>query len=277
MTDPLGEKYGGLIAVLRETGGAAVAFSGGVDSAFLLAAAHEALGDRALAVTAKSCAFPERELEEAKAFCADRGIRHIIVRTDEPTDDIYRSNPPDRCYHCKRVIFESLRNVAAENGIFVVAEGSNIDDEGDYRPGMLAVKEMGALSPLRAVGLNKAEIRALSARMGLPTADKPSYACLATRVPYGEQITEKKLCMIERAEQTLFDLGFIASRVRLHEIKGGHMARIELPQEDIVKAAQMHELIAKQLRDLGFAYVSLDLQGYRTGSLNEIINALRRK
>lgn len=272
MNDTLHEKYAALKELLRETGGIAIAFSGGVDSTFLLAAAVDALGDRALAVTAQSCSFPAREFEETKAFCAERGIRHVVVETDELDDENFRRNPADRCYHCKRRLFERLKKTAEENGISVIAEGSNIDDEGDYRPGLKAVAELGALSPLRAVGLTKSEIRVLSAELGLYTADKPSYACLATRVPYGEEITPQKLRLIEQAEQTLFELGFIQSRVRLHEIKGGLMARIELPTDVIIMAAEKHRIISDKLKSLGLAYVSLDLTGYRTGSLNEVIN-----
>lgn len=266
--DKLHEKYEALKELLRELDSVAVAFSCGVDSAFLLAAAAEALGDRAVAMTAKSCSFPERELIEAEDFCKSRGIKHIVFESDEMELDEYRQNPKNRCYFCKRCLFGKLKRLAEENGLNAVAEGSNKDDEGDYRPGLQAVAELGVKSPLRAVGLTKAEIRTLSKEMGLPTWSKPSYACLASRVPYGETISNEKLSMVERAEQLLMDMGFVQLRVRVH----GSMARIELLPEEFDKLLERREEIVEKFKEYGFTYVSLDLQGYRMGSMNETLD-----
>ncbi|MBO4899984.1 MAG: ATP-dependent sacrificial sulfur transferase LarE [Lachnospiraceae bacterium] len=254
---------------LSSLGSLAVGFSGGVDSTFLLSVANEVLGDRVVAVTANDDAFPEREYAEAKAFCVERGIRQIIVKTNPLEIDEYRHNAPDRCYHCKKAFFSEIKRIAKENGIEHVAEGSNTDDEGDYRPGLKAVEELGILSPLREAGLSKADIRALSKEMGLPTWSKPSYACLASRFVFGEEITEEKLHMIDRAEQFLIELGFIEERVRIH----GNLARIEVPAADIprIAADAVRNQIYEEFRKIGFMYISLDLKGYRTGSMNETL------
>lgn len=266
--DELHRKYAALQEYLRELGSVAVAFSCGVDSAFLLTAAREILGDKAVAITARSCAFPDRELSEAREFCKERGIRHIVFDTNELELEDYRKNPKNRCYICKRSIFERLVSLAEENGLSAVAEGSNTDDEGDYRPGLQAVAELGVKSPLRAVGLGKAEIRRLSKEMGLPTWEKPSYACLATRFPYGEEITAEKLSMVDKAEQLLMDKGLLQVRVRIH----GSMARIELLPEEFDKLLKIREEIVEKFKGSGFTYVSLDLQGYRMGSMNETLD-----
>ena len=258
-----------LRAQLREIGSAAVAFSSGVDSTFLLRVAHEELGENVVAVTARSHSFPKRELDEAAAFCRSEGVRHEILDSEELDIPGFVANPPDRCYHCKKALFGKLIAFAQMNGLAAVLEGSNVDDDGDYRPGLRAIRELGVRSPLHDAGLTKAEIRALSREMGLPTWNKPSFACLASRFPYGERITAAGLDRVERAEQWLMDagLGLAQLRVRSH----GDMARIEVPPADIPRIAARAEEIAAALQSFGFAYVALDLQGYRTGSLNEVL------
>ena len=264
-----------LRALLRETKRAVVAFSSGVDSTFLLRVAHEELGDNVIAATIRSHTFPRRELNDATAFCRAEGVRHEIIDSDELSMPEFASNPPNRCYHCKKAIFGKLLAFAHNNGIDAVLEGSNIDDDRDYRPGRRAIKELGVLSPLHEAGLTKNEIRALSRKMGLPTSDKPSFACLASRFPYGERITAAGLERVERAEQWLLDagLGLTQLRVRSH----GDMARIEVPPADIPRIAARAEEIAAALQSFGFAYVALDLQGYRTGSLNEMLPASEKR
>jgi len=254
---------------LRVIGSAVVAFSSGVDSTFLLRVAHEELGDRVVAVTARSHTFPKRELDEAAAFCRAEGVRHEVIDSEELDIPGFAENPPDRCYHCKRELFNRLLAFARENGLAAVLEGSNIDDDGDYRPGRRAIRELGIVSPLHEVGLTKAEIRELSREMGLPTSDKPSFACLASRFPYGERITAAGLARVEKAEQWLLDAGFGLRQLRVRS--HGDMARIEVPPDDIPRLAARAAEIAAAFKDLGFAYVTLDLLGYRTGSMNETL------
>ena len=268
--DTLQEKYHQLQENLRSLESVAVAFSGGVDSTLLLRVAHDVLGDEAIAVTARSCSFPERELNEAKRFCVENGITQFLCDSEELNIEGFRQNPRNRCYLCKRELFQMIWTIARLRGFRAVVEGSNLDDEGDYRPGLIAVREMGVRSPLREAELNKAEIRELSRQLGLPTWNKQSFACLSSRFVYGETISEEKLRMVDRAEQLLLDLGFHQVRVRVH----GTIARIEiLPEQfDRLMAADVREKVYDYLKSLGFSYVALDLGGYRTGSMNETLS-----
>ncbi len=261
------EKLKALEEYLWQMGTVAVAFSGGVDSTFLLKVAHKVLSDHAIAVTAALHSFPRREFLEARAFCEKEGIRQLLCKINELEIDGFSENTPDRCYLCKKTIFTKMKELVKEEGIPYLIEGSNVDDEGDYRPGMRAVHELSVESPLQKCGITKEDIRALSRELWLPNWNKPSYACLATRFPYGETITKEKLVMLDKAEQILFDLGFHQVRVRKH----GEMARIEVMPEEFGKLVEeeTRQDILDSFRELGFRYVSMDLQGYRTGSMNE--------
>jgi pyridinium-3,5-biscarboxylic acid mononucleotide sulfurtransferase len=258
-----------LIAILRACDGLVVAFSGGADSTFLLAAAGEALGDRVTAVTADSPLHSRREIREAVATAKTLGARHIVVPFAEIAVPGLVANPPDRCYTCKRFIFAEISRIAASLGVERVAHGVNLDDLRDYRPGLKAAEEMGVLSPLVDAGLNKADIRALSRRMRLPTWNKPSMACLASRIPYGRPITPEALKMVEAAEETLLGLGFSGCRVRHH----GEVARIEMAARDLNRAMRpaVRSQILKSLKDIGFTHVAVDLEGYVPGSLNRAL------
>ncbi len=263
-----------LQAHLEKTGSLAVAYSGGVDSTFLLKVAHDVLKDKVIAMTARSATFPEREFKEASDFTRAVGIKHLVIKSDELKITGFADNQPDRCYLCKYELFSKFKAVAGKHRIGWIAEGSNVDDLDDYRPGMQAIKELGIISPLQDAGLCKEAIRKLSKKMGLLSWDKPSFACLASRFPYGEKITRDKLAMVDKAEQCLINIGFRQVRVRFH----GDTARIEVAEAERRKFFNLRLMdeINEKFRRIGFKYCALDLQGYRTGSLNEVLHAKQR-
>lgn len=265
----LQQKYEILKEYIKSLESVAVAFSSGVDSTFLLRVAHDVLGAQAMAVTARSCSFPERELKEAIAFAKENGIVHRIVDSEELEIEGFSENPVNRCYLCKHELFSKMKEIAEKLGFKEVVEGSNLDDLGDYRPGLTAIEELGVKSPLRYAELTKDEIRLLSKEIGLPTWEKQSFACLSSRFPYGQSITPQKLKMVDDAEQLLLDLGFRQVRVRHHD----SLARIEIDENQFPKIMEkeIRGQINSRFKEIGFTYISLDLAGYRTGSMNETL------
>ncbi len=263
-------KLGKLESLLKEYGAAAVAYSGGVDSSFLLAVAHKVLGDKALGVIGRSPTYPKRELEDAVRLAEEIGARFEVVDTCEMDNPDFAANPSNRCFFCKSNLFEVVGSVAKKHDIHIILEGSNADDTGDYRPGMAAAKKLGVKAPLLEAGLTKDEIRALSKEMGLPTWDKPAMACLSSRIPYGETITLKRLSRIEQAERDIRDLGYKQLRVRDH----GDVARIEVEPSliEAVASENARKAIVSAAKGAGYKYVCLDLEGYRTGAMNEVLD-----
>jgi uncharacterized protein len=258
-----------LTRLLQDTSSLVVAFSGGVDSTFLLAVAHETLGAGAVAATATSEIYPEREKDETVKFTKRKGIEHLVFRSEETNLPAFVSNRPDRCYHCKRALFQKLIQIAQQRGIKRVAHGANVDDLKDYRPGFQAAKEMGVMAPLMDVGLSKQDIRLLSKEMGLSTWDKPTMACLASRIPYGSPITSEKLKMIDKAEAFLFDSGIKQCRVRHH----GSVARIEVEATALrtIMGDDFRKAVVHKFKEIGFFHIAVDLEGYVSGSMNRVL------
>lgn len=271
MTPELQQKYERLQAILHAMGSVAVGLSGGVDSTLLVKVAYDTLGERCLAVIGKSEAFPEGEIEQALQLAQQIGVHVRVVTTHELQNPLFQVNRPDRCYHCKTELFSVLRRVADEEGIRWIADGSHLDDTGDYRPGMRAAQEHGVRAPLLEAGFTKADIRALAKHLELPIWDKPSFACLSSRFPYGTVITRELLQKVDRAERYLRALGFRQVRVRHHDT----ILRIEVEPQDFERVLQHAPDIVAQMKSLGYLYVALDLEGYRSGKMNDALRLTR--
>jgi pyridinium-3,5-biscarboxylic acid mononucleotide sulfurtransferase len=275
LPDRLNEKRGQLLALLASYGSCAVAFSGGVDSSVLAKAAQLALGDRAVAVTGTSASLAEGELEAAQRLAALIGVRHMVLATDEVNDPVYAANAPDRCYHCKTELYTRLWALARREGLAVVTNGTIVEDMGDHRPGIQAAREHDVRSPLADCGLTKADVRQLAEDWQLPVADKPAMPCLSSRIAYGQEVTPERLRMIDGAEQVLRGLGLRIVRVRYH---AGDVARLEVPLEEIAEVCQatVRTYVVDELKRLGFKYVTIDLEGFRSGSLNELLPLIEK-
>ncbi len=269
LTPDLQKKYDDLLQILREMGEVVIGYSGGVDSTLLLRVAHDVLGDAAVAVTGDSEAFPQGEVDGALSVAQQMGVEVVRVRTHELSNIHFRINNPDRCYHCKTELFAELQEVAQERGIRWIADGSHADDVGDHRPGMRAGEERGVRSPLREAGMSKADIRELALALGVPNWDKPSFACLSSRFPYGTEITAELLERLDACERLLRDLGFRQFRVRHHDT----VARIEVEPQDIARVVELRERITARFKELGYTYVTVDLEGYRSGKMNDTLSA----
>jgi len=272
---PLKKKLEEARKILREMGSVLVAYSGGVDSTLLLRLSHEELGDRTVALLASSPTYPESEILQAKRIAEGMGVRWVEVLSKELSSPDFTGNTPRRCYYCKKELFGICQEKAAELGLKHVADGANLDDTGDYRPGMEAARELGVRSPLKEAGLTKADVRDASRALSLPTWDKPSLACLSSRFPYGTEITLSRLEQVRKGEERLRSLGFRQLRVRYH----GDLARVEVEAEEIGRLLEGHlrEKVVRFLKEAGFTYVTLDLQGYRTGAMNEVLRGLNPK